>query len=70
MQEEIDSDQDSLSLTERLEDQQAACRAVAILEFIRQDPSRLYSFQSFVDELIEEGEVDPLNFDAYMKAQE
>lgn len=51
--------EDYIALTEHLEDLRAARRAEATLELIRQDPTRLRSFQSFVDELIAEGEFDP-----------
>jgi prevent-host-death family protein len=50
--------EDYLALVEHLEDLRAARRAAATIERIEKDPSRVRLFQSLVDELIEEGELD------------
>jgi prevent-host-death family protein len=51
--------EDYLALVDHLEDLRAARRATATLERIQQDPARIRPFQSLVDELIDEGELDP-----------
>ena len=50
--------EDYLALVEHLEDLRAARRAAATIKRIEKDPSRVRLFQSLVDELIEEGELD------------
>jgi PHD/YefM family antitoxin component YafN of YafNO toxin-antitoxin module len=50
--------EDYLAIVEHLEDQRAGRRAAATLELIEQDPTRVRPFQSLVNELIEEGELD------------
>ncbi|MFN8467916.1 MAG: type II toxin-antitoxin system prevent-host-death family antitoxin [Caldilineaceae bacterium] len=51
--------EDYLALVEHLENQRAGRRAAATLERSEKDPSRVRAFQSLVDELIEEGDLDP-----------
>lgn len=51
--------EDYLAVVEHLEDQRAGRRAAATLEQIKQDPARVRPLQTLVDELIEEGELDP-----------
>lgn len=50
--------EDYLAFVDQLEDMRAARRAAATLELIRQDPTRVRSFQSLINELIEEGEIE------------
>ena len=50
--------EDYLALVEHLEDLRAARRAATTLERIEKDPTRVRAFQTLVDELIEEGELD------------
>jgi prevent-host-death family protein len=51
--------EDYVAIVEHLEDQRAGRRAATALAQIKHDPARVRALQTLVDELIEEGELDP-----------